>query len=898
MILFNDWGIATLVCCIFTLLIALYLASLKSKQKPTRYLVLFFIGGFLLDFGYLWSAIFPDITSGYHRFITVGAVFLPLITMIKFAYEYIENFHRKESRIVMIILSFLSLLLVADFYYKALNTQPDFTFNGNIFNYPHDMGQNIARAIILMVVWFTVVMVRKARRLSGEQRRSAYQLLIAMLVPSLGPGIANIFLNNGTMPHGTYQQIFVILTLVGYFTIAIVFINNTVERTSFMTKIVGISVMTILLAVQGIFAVVNADIEKSFDRIGDLTARSVLVPGVSHDQFGYVIRYGKADQTATMLSRSADIQLDLEQIKSDLAGEGPEAQRIYRKGRPHSMEIFFGYRVADPARNGVYEVGIPYLEYRRYLDQHARHVAYMLLGLVVLILVLYPIFFSRTLVRPLNSLLGGVSEVNTGNLQVKIPVMVQDEIGYLSESFNSMVRSILDAKNRLQEYAETLEDKVKERTREVTEKMEEIQALKVQQDGDYYLTALIGHPLAIDLNKSQFTNTAFYLEQKKKFTFRDRRSELGGDICIVGNLRFGDGADRYVIFLNGDAMGKSMQGAGGAIVLGTAMNNIISRSARGNRVLSETPAEWLEETYYELHDIFKTFDGVMMASAVVGVINERTGQMVYFNAEHPWTVLYRQKKATFIENELTLRKLGSISEFTFKIREFQLQPGDVLICGSDGRDDLNMEQGSGVRVINEDENLFLDTVQEADGDLNRMVELIHGTGEVTDDLSLLRIGFHEEASSRQPAGAHIVAAQSVSGATINLDEYNLEEAEEKIAAPPTVDQYRARGRAFVENASFDEAARVYREMVQAYPADGDGWFALSVCLKHARKIEDATLAAMKVVELQPRRLANLLNLADNLRLLGRIPEARTYLERAREVNPQSDVVERLTQLLS
>jgi HAMP domain-containing protein len=154
------------------------------------------------------------------------------------------------------------------------------------------------------------------------------------------------------------------------------------------------------------------------------------------------------------------------------------------------------------------------------------------------VLVLYPIFFSRSLVRPLNNLLEGVGEVNTGNLLVKIPVMVQDEIGYLSESFNRMVKSILDSKNKLQEHADTLEEKVQERTRDLNAKMEEVHALKVQQDGDYFLTALINKPLMTNWNKSRYVGTEFYVEQKKKFAFRERDSELGGDICITGNLRF------------------------------------------------------------------------------------------------------------------------------------------------------------------------------------------------------------------------------------------------------------------------------------------------------------------------------------------------------------------------
>ena len=54
--------------------------------------------------------------------------------------------------------------------------------------------------------------------------------------------------------------------------------------------------------------------------------------------------------------------------------------------------------------------------------------AILTLALVLSVLILYPIFFSRSLVKPLHSLLDGVGQVEEGDFEVKIPVMVEDEI--------------------------------------------------------------------------------------------------------------------------------------------------------------------------------------------------------------------------------------------------------------------------------------------------------------------------------------------------------------------------------------------------------------------------------------------------------------------------------------
>ena len=136
-------------------------------------------------------------------------------------------------------------------------------------------------------------------------------------------------------------------------------------------------------------------------------------------------------------------------------------------------------------------------------------------------MLIFPKFFHSSLVEPLNKLLDGVKKVNDGNLEIQVPIKIQDEIGYLAGSFNSMVTSIKEARRELQDYAENLEEKVEVRTREVKEKMEEVHKLKVQQDGDYFLTSLLAKPLFFNANKSKFISTEFLIRQKKKYGIED-----------------------------------------------------------------------------------------------------------------------------------------------------------------------------------------------------------------------------------------------------------------------------------------------------------------------------------------------------------------------------------------
>ncbi|MCX7999564.1 MAG: SpoIIE family protein phosphatase, partial [Leptospiraceae bacterium] len=395
-----------------------------------------------------------------------------------------------------------------------------------------------------------------------------------------------------------------------------------------------------------------------------------------------------------------------------------------------------------------YEIGFSYQTYRKHVHETGWKLFILSLLVPVIILVVFPKFFQSSLVKPLQNLLKGMHRVNLGDLQVNVPIKIQDEIGFITNTFNNMVLSIREARMELKEYANTLEEKVIERTRELKARMKEIEDLKIQQDGDYFLTSLLTKPLSFNANDSEVVATNFIIRQKKKFEFRNKKSELGGDICVTSKLQLGkpNKLRNYIVILNGDAMGKSMQGAGGAIVMGVVIQSILSRYKTSEKLKDISPERWIEETYHECNSVFKSFQGTMVISAILGIVDELNGEMWDWNAEHPFPILYRDNKAEFIEDSISVRKLG-LEENVVVIKKFQLLAGDTLILGSDGKDDIDLTPDEEIRTINEDETLFLKIVEQANADLEKIVELLCYNGEITDDLSILKLDFHHVSGS-------------------------------------------------------------------------------------------------------------------------------------------------------
>lgn len=105
-------------------------------------------------------------------------------------------------------------------------------------------------------------------------------------------------------------------------------------------------------------------------------------------------------------------------------------------------------------------------------------------------------------------------------------------------------------------------------------------------------------------------------------------------------------------------MGKSIQGAGGALVLGAVFASLIQRTKLTRQIQEQYPEQWLKFSFVELQKVFESFEGYMMISMVLGIVNNRTGAAYFINAEHPDLVLLRHGQATFLQPVATYAKIG------------------------------------------------------------------------------------------------------------------------------------------------------------------------------------------------------------------------------------------------
>ncbi|RHX81686.1 histidine kinase [Leptospira yasudae] len=458
-----------------------------------------------------------------------------------------------------------------------------------------------------------------------------------------------------------------------------------------------------------------------------------------------------------------------------------------------------------------------------------------------------------------------------------------------------LANRFLRVHNEVEELNLDLDRKVRERTGQLEDTLNQIQELKIQQDGDYFLTSLLLDPL----NRYKIQNESISVEgfsrQKKHFEFKQWKKEIGGDIIIADEIVLKD--RKYLVFVNGDAMGKSIQGAGGALVLGVVFRSFVSRTKNASSYRSKPPELWLKECFLELQNIFESFDGSMLISVVLGLVDLESGIFYFLNAEHPWTVLYRDGVSSFIEDKLELRKIGITGlESKMKVKTFFLEKGDTIFIGSDGRDDLLLGvDPDGTRLINEDESQFLKRVDEARGDLGLLVQGLRNYGELTDDLSIVKLTYLKEPLRLETAPKiqsfvfpdetylKYLQAENWEHALYHLE--NLKNKLEEETMSPVFKKELAK--VYYKIGKYEEALNLFEELISDFPEDVEAMFTASLIYKRMKRFRQAVELGERVLLREPEFLNNVAHLAESYLFIHKKEIAVKLLEKVDQLDPSN-----------
>ncbi|EMO07655.1 methyl-accepting chemotaxis protein signaling domain protein [Leptospira borgpetersenii str. Noumea 25] len=131
-----------------------------------------------------------------------------------------------------------------------------------------------------------------------------------------------------------------------------------------------------------------------------------------------------------------------------------KGERVYELNGPVPKHYISYFYVSG---GKIYEVGFRYESLREYLHPTGKILYMSAICILFLVLFGFRFFFQGALLNPLEDVVVGLREANSGNLEYRLQVKVEDEIGFIARSFNKMANSIQMTRKRLHSSAETLE---------------------------------------------------------------------------------------------------------------------------------------------------------------------------------------------------------------------------------------------------------------------------------------------------------------------------------------------------------------------------------------------------------------------------------------------------------
>jgi signal transduction histidine kinase len=357
----------------------------------------------------------------------------------------------------------------------------------------------------------------------GKEAKAARAFCLVMLT-AVAPLVAVTLEPRGILPVGTFSATW----LLSLFAIILVYVNNSPESSTFLVKLVGVSLVT-LLVVLGVVnlmildahqetyeqaRLIELDSVKSLIEVGHIDlapaqVQYVVARPASGGLFStsYQLIFSRVQGLSAQFFVEQDARLLSGLAQGTLTGQwavafehtwiGPEAatwslgEGLERLAIPEGVRTYRGtfsppqeryIRYAFVLGDVLYEVGYSHASYLQDIHRTAMPLVGLTIGATVLVVLGFPLFFRVSLIRPLQNLLRGVARVDDGDLDVTVPIEAEDEIGFLTTAFNRMVRSLsaseadlrseIAERQRAEDEARALsvmlEQRVADRTRDLT----------------------------------------------------------------------------------------------------------------------------------------------------------------------------------------------------------------------------------------------------------------------------------------------------------------------------------------------------------------------------------------------------------------------------------------------
>ncbi|MBN1550406.1 SpoIIE family protein phosphatase [bacterium] len=269
---------------------------------------------------------------------------------------------------------------------------------------------------------------------------------------------------------------------------------------------------------------------------------------------------------------------------------------------------------------------------------------------LILLSTLTSYVISRKINQSLDIIKRGTSQLQKGNLEYRIPVLTEDELGNLAADFNAMADSIKAYQEKQEQY--------------LKEKMEQDRLKKEFETARLIQNSLLPYS---DPIHTYYEVTGACLPA----------AEVGGDYFDYLNLPEG----KFGIAI-GDVSGHGMSA-------GLLMS--MAKSCLSNQI--RTSWEVKDVMYSLNHMVCDSVRQRILMTFLYGVFDPETSDFTFASAGHHFPYIYRSNQGVLDEVESISYPLGVRREIQFQIQKTELKPGDLVVFYTDGI--IEMQNPSG-----------------------------------------------------------------------------------------------------------------------------------------------------------------------------------------------------------
>lgn len=329
-------------------------------------------------------------------------------------------------------------------------------------------------------------------------------------------------------------------------------------------------------------------------------------------------------------------------------------------------------------------------------------------GLLLMSLsVIVGIIFSRRLTNNLTRLAVAAEKVSTGDFNQYVKVKSKDELGALSDSFNSMAKKI-----------KTFMEEMKE---------------KARLEGELEVARLV--------QEAFIPPTNLRCKNVELATYYRSASECGGDWWSYIEK------DRFFVFFIADATGHGVPAAFLTATANCCATNILYYADRIPELI-QSPNQILKL----MNNAIRAMGNNIHMTALVGVIDQETGKLTYSNASHPHAYFLPKKaNGNYSKKDIQVLlgesgpRLGHQEDYQYLEHTIQLEEEDTLVFYTDGllENTNSQAQAFGTRRLGQS------LLAQVDHDLTTVRDTLvssltehQGLAPLVDDITLVLCRYH------------------------------------------------------------------------------------------------------------------------------------------------------------